>query len=545
MSWNDIRIKQPLRFSLKVRLALWFALLFFFSGAVVFLLTGYLLMSAVNANADADLRQIAVRAIGIYAMGARYDQLNELLTEKEYPEPDRMILEHRYPGAEILFVYRTPRLEYPFSEPGSQDYYTACVHYRGGFYEFRVQDGNSVYSRKFSPLNNLPRLKNYLAWTIQARGQDNLTAVILNQDGSDYLALRPPKQSKQLEAVLRMVRSSPVEIGDFRYLRFPVPDGRTLILGRNVQPRDALRNHYILLFFSMLTEVTLIGICAAWLIARRFIRGIKQTNLAMNHISSGDYSYRIADLPDNDREIRELMETFNAMNERTENLLKEIKMMSDNVAHDLRTPLTRIAGTVELLLRDRTLAEPVRSVCVSVAEETSRLKNLVNTIMDISHTNSRPDEICKVQIDLTEQLRDFCEFMQPAFEEKGLSFQLDLPEHPLMVQADKNKLQRVFSNLLENALKFTAQGSVRVAAEEQENEIRFLVQDTGCGISENDCQHVFERFFRSDASRHLQGNGLGLALVQAIVRAHGWQIQLKSVPGKGSIFTIVIPKNPA
>ena len=135
--------------------------------------------------------------------------------------------------------------------------------------------------------------------------------------------------------------------------------------------------------------------------------------------------------------------------------------------------------------------------------------------------------------------------MQPAFEDKGLSFQLDLPEHPLMVQADKNKLQRVFSNLLENALKFTAQGSVRVAAEEQENEIRFLVQDTGCGISENDCQHVFERFFRSDASRHLQGNGLGLALVQAIVRAHGWQIQLKSVPGKGSIFTIVIPKNPA
>ena len=233
------------------------------------------------------------------------------------------------------------------------------------------------------------------------------------------------------------------------------------------------------------------------------------------------------------------------MNERTEHLLTELKLMSDNVAHDLRTPLTRISGTVEMLLTDRNLAEPLRTVFVSIAEETARLKTLVNTLMDISHTNSRPDELRKEEIDLAEQLRDFCEFMQPAFEEKGLQFHLEVPGRPLPILADKSKFQRVVSNLLENALKFTERGEVRVIAAEQPDGIVFRVKDTGCGISEADCLHVFERFFRSDSSRHLQGNGLGLALVQAIIRAHGWQISVDSAPGKGSEFTVFIPREPA
>ena len=135
------------------------------------------------------------------------------------------------------------------------------------------------------------------------------------------------------------------------------------------------------------------------------------------------------------------------------------------------------------------------------------------------------------------------EFMQPAFEEKGLPFILDLPDHPVWILADKNRFQRVLSNLLENALKFTERGSVAVRAEETESGAVFRVEDTGCGISEEDCKHVYERFFRSDASRHLQGNGLGLALVMAIVRAHGWQIMLDSTLGKGSVFTVLISRS--
>lgn len=530
------------RVSLKTRLALSYGILFLLSCTILFILTGYLLVRGVNASGDAAMRQMAARIRGIYVLGFRYDRLEDLIPEGNYPDYDRFYLENQFPGAEILFVNHVAD-----ATPGGHDYYTAYLFSNGGFYEFRTQDESSVYSRKLNILINQPNLRSHFSRIILARGQDNLRLMILNADGSNYLAKNAPDPKKKKIPDWQKRRSQPYEHGNFRYLYFPFPDGRTLIIGRNIQNRGDLVKRYLFLFGGILLAATLAGMCIAWLISRRFIRGIQQTTLAMNRISSGsgDYSYRIKDLAENDREIRDLMLTFNTMNERTEHLLTELKMMSDNVAHDLRTPLTRISGTVEMLLTDRNLDESVRTVFVSIAEETARLKTLVNTLMDISHTNSRPDELHKGGLDLNEQLRDFCEFMQPAFEEKGLQFQLELPDHPVIIQADKSKFQRVISNLLENALKFTEKGSVLVKAEETPDEVIFQVRDTGCGINEDDCKHVFERFFRSDSSRHLQGNGLGLALVLAIVRAHAWRITVDSEPGKGSVFSVFMPKEKA
>ena len=484
------------------------------------------------------IQQMAARIRGIYVLGARYDRLDNLQSEDGYPAFDRGCLEKRYPGAEILFINHTVDAD------GKRDYYTAYLYSGNDFFEFRVQDENSIFSRKINIYAHQGHLRSHISRIISARGHDNLQIAILNRDGSNYLYNRKERKEESTP-VLRKSRTRSFEENDFRYLYFPFPDGRTLIIGRNIRQRNDLVKRHIFLFCGILFGATLTAMGVSWLISRRFIRGIRQTTMAMNRISSGshDYSYRIKELPDNDREIRDLMQTFNAMNERTEHLLTELKMMSDNVAHDLRTPLTRISGTVEMLLTDRHLDESVRTVCVSIAEETSRLSSLVNTLMDISHTSSRPEELRMEMIDLTAELRDFCEFMQPAFEEKGLTFILDLPNHPVWILADKNRFQRVLSNLLENALKFTERGSVAVRAEETESGAVFRVEDTGCGISEEDCKHVYERFFRSDASRHLQGNGLGLALVMAIVRAHGWQIMLDSTLGKGSVFTVLISRS--
>ena len=534
MFWN----KAPARrVSLKTRLALSYGILFFCCCSIIFLTAGYLLVHQVNDAGDNALRQMAARLQGIYVLGARYDRLDDLQPAGAYPDSDREQLEQRFPDADILFIYRAA------DASGGREYYTACLCFLGEYYEFRAADENgSPFSRKLGIETNQAVLRSQVSRIIQARGRDNLRVAVLNPDGTNYLAVRK-KTPPPAPPLWQQKREQPFEHEQFRYLYFPFPDGRTLIIGRNIQPRDDLVSRYAMLFFGILIAATFASMCTAWLISRRFIRGIQQTTLAMNRISSGsgDYSYRIADLSDKDREIRDLMQTFNSMNERTEQLLTELKMMSDNVAHDLRTPLTRISGTVEMLLRDRNLDESLRGVFVSIAEETSRLKTLVNTLMDISRTSSRPDELHREEIDLTGQLRGLCEFMQPAFEEKGLLFQLELPDHPVMILADKTKFQRVISNLLENALKFTERGSVRVKAETSDAGVSLRVEDTGCGISEEDCRHVFERFFRSDSSRHLQGNGLGLALVQAIVRAHGWTIQVRSTPGKGSVFEILIP----
>ena len=135
--------------------------------------------------------------------------------------------------------------------------------------------------------------------------------------------------------------------------------------------------------------------------------------------------------------------------------------------------------------------------------------------------------------------------MQVAFEEKGLEFSLQLPEEKIFVEADKKMFQRLLSNLLGNALKFTEKGFVAVEIRKEGNSVKLSVADSGCGIPREDHSQVFKRFFRSDASRHLQGNGLGLSLVKAIVKAHKWSIELASTPGEGSLFTVNIPESSA
>ena len=196
---------------------------------------------------------------------------------------------------------------------------------------------------------------------------------------------------------------------------------------------------------------------------------------------------------------------------------------------------------MELLLSNRTLSPEVREVCVSVLEETLRLKALVNTIMDISRTNAHPDSLKKENVDLTALVSKFCDFMLPAFEEQNLSLKLNLPNSPLYLEADLTMVQRMLANLIENALKFTSSGGVELTLSRNSNHAVLEIKDSGCGISQEDLPHIFDRFYRADASRHLSGNGLGLPLVKAVTDAHKWEIDVKSTPGEGTIFTVTMP----
>lgn len=556
-------LNKHLRISLKIRLAFTYTIFFFISCVLIFTVTSLRVYQEINRMTDDELcRTFETISESFHNALQRSQEFFDSDTRNEYPDRDLQILKKRFPGMELLSAGRQEGISGTGDGAVPESYYTAKIFHRGKYYECRVRKDGSIYSKQIRDVSHLQQLREQLhaaadprkyALTILKRrfreldrsyGQSDFFAVIM-EDGKTTPLMRAGAVITGLEPVAddKIMPMTGFEIARFRCIYNDIPDVGRFIAGHSIMNRDRVIRQYLAIFAGILLSGTGIGIAVAWLIARRFIRGIKQTTLAMKSISGGDYSYRIAEIPYNDEEIVTLMETFNDMNERTENLLKEIKMMSDNVAHDLRTPLTRISGTVELLLHDREVSEEVRDVCVSVLEETLRLKALVNTIMDISRTTAHPDALKKELTDISRLVRNFCDFMLPAFEEKSLQMTTVIPNGEIPVELDKTMFQRMLANLIENALKFTVSGGVNIKITDDSENVILEISDSGCGIAAADLPHIFDRFYRADASRHLSGNGLGLALVKAVADAHKWKLEVDSSPGKGTTFTITMLKS--
>ena len=523
--------KKPHRLSLKFRLALSYAICFVVFCVGIFSLALYFLTQVVNENYDSRSRVLAEQITGIYLLGGRYLRLSDILTPDKLPENERAAIRANFPDAKILLSY--------FSPAASGEFYTSVIAVGSDYYQVRTRGKQIIYSKRINIDANLPAMHAFCDKMFNANGRRNLWISVLNADGSDMINPTSPIGKRLFINFPIRAERAVFEQGKLRCIGTRLPDHRTIFVGRDTRSRNMLLHRGMIICGVISLAGALLGMAVTYFLTRHFIRGIRTTTLAMKEISAGDYSYRIG-ITERDKEILELMETFNATNARTESLLHEIKMMSDNVAHDLRTPLTRISGTVELLLRDRNLEEKVRTVCVSIAEETARLTELVNTIMDISRTTSQPDALNRETVDLSDTLADLYEFMSPAFEEKQLKFTLGLPSEPAIISADRVKLQRLLANLLENALKFTDQGEVKILLGKSGDRYQLQISDTGCGIPEAEQSQIFKRFYRTDSSRHRPGNGLGLALVEAIVKAHGWSIKVDSTPGVGSTFTVIM-----
>jgi len=225
--------------------------------------------------------------------------------------------------------------------------------------------------------------------------------------------------------------------------------------------------------------------------------------------------------------------------ENTEKLMGELRTISDDIAHDLRTPLTRMLTCAEVTFSGPQELAAYRDAMADNAEECRRMLILINTMLEISRTESGTVPIRKESFDMTELLRHSIELFQMEAEQKQQTFTADLPSAPIPFYGDRMKIQQMIANLLDNALKFTPSGgAVTVKLFITDGYLNFSVKDTGCGISETDQKNVFKRFYRADTSRNRPGNGLGLSLVQAIVHAHGGVIELHSSSGEGSTFSV-------
>ncbi len=290
-------------------------------------------------------------------------------------------------------------------------------------------------------------------------------------------------------------------------------------------------------FIGMFLIVIPIAFVIGWLMAGHAVKGIKEVSRIASEIEKGKLDRRVSVSSQRD-EITQLVNTFNAMLDRIKVLIFEMKEMTDNIAHDLRSPLARIRVISELALSNNNTPKDLKSSASDTIEECDRLLQMINSTLDVAEAEADTFQTTKKKVNISQLAQDACEIFEPMAEQKHIKLACRLDNH-CYIYGNIQNLQRMLANLLDNAIKYTlANGQVDIVLTRREQNIEIRVIDTGIGIPVNDQARVFDRFFRCDQSRTHDGCGLGLSFSRAVARSHGGDINLSSRLKIGSCFTI-------
>jgi signal transduction histidine kinase len=216
------------------------------------------------------------------------------------------------------------------------------------------------------------------------------------------------------------------------------------------------------------------------------------------------------------------------------------RQFTSDASHELRTPLTAMKTILNFIREGERPAEEYRQALDDLAEETDRLQALVENLLQLAR-GEQGLKLNKEEIDLSLLLDDIAHSLQPLAESKGLILSRDLPPS-LVISGDTDHLIRLIVNLLDNAIKYTERGTVTLSARENDGFAMIEVADTGIGIPPEHLPHIFKRLYTVDPARSSGGAGLGLSIARQIVQAHGGRIEVQSQVGKGSRFTVYLPK---
>jgi signal transduction histidine kinase len=319
-------------------------------------------------------------------------------------------------------------------------------------------------------------------------------------------------------------------------------DGTILEVGRSLDAREDLLDEFQIIFACIIVSTVMLSLIGGGFLAFRTLRPIRDLISTVKTISGGKIDARVPPRNTGD-ELDELVRLFNEMLEKIETLVKGMKEALDNVAHDLRTPITRIRAVTETALGSDNDKERLREALMDCAEESERISVILNTLMDISEAETGTMRLRFEETDVGALIKDVTELYQYIGEIKGITVSLTTAEN-LTARIDPGRLRQVIANLLDNAIKYTEKGGgIFITADKTEagNELLISIKDTGTGIEAEDLPRIFDRLFRADKSRSQRGLGLGLSLVKAVIHAHGGRIEVESALGKGSVFLIFIP----
>ena len=309
--------------------------------------------------------------------------------------------------------------------------------------------------------------------------------------------------------------------------------------GMALETYSKILNIFKVVFACAMGFIIFFSAVIGWLMAKKaFFRVEKIIETAK--MVSGDRLDSRVPKSGSDDELDHLAETFNQMLDRIENLIRNIKEMGDNIAHDLKSPITSIRGLAEITMLNKNSIDEYKKMASNTIEESDRLLDMINTMLLISKTASGDSQFEFKEINISEIIKKACLLFTALAEGKDFDFKID---DNVIIKGDKKMLQRAFSNILDNAFKYTKEGnSIKVILSRLNNDsIQIEVSDTGTGIDKAKLDEIFKRFYRVDPSRSKKGAGLGLSLALAIIKEHKGRIDVQSEKGSGSKFIITLP----
>jgi signal transduction histidine kinase len=307
---------------------------------------------------------------------------------------------------------------------------------------------------------------------------------------------------------------------------FRIEGGYLLLVGRDIHDLELTKSRIVITLVWGLAITLVLGGLGGAMMSRTTVRRIESINQTSREIISGDLSRRIPTRNTGD-DFDVLADNLNAMLDRIGSLMEDVRRVSDNIAHDLRTPLARLRNRLEELHLQTSGSGANSEGIEQAVTEADRLLNTFNALLRIARIESKHGEESFAAVAMDDLVRDVAELYEPLMEEKNQTLAMQLPGD-VHLSGDRDLLFQAIANLLDNATKYTpAGGSIRIDLARQNGKGRLVIADSGPGIPEAAREKVFQRFFRLEQSRTTPGNGLGMSLVAAVVALHRMSIRLE------------------